>query len=239
MTGAAKLAVLISGYGSNLQAIIDAIESGGLNGVRVVCVISDRPGTYGLERARRHGIPAVHFPYPPRAEGEAARRARDGELADLLGHYGAQWVVLAGWLRVLSSEFLVRFPNRVVNLHPALPGQYPGLDAIARAFRACQPLDCNEQSDAPQGPRYESARGEPPHGTFQQGAEWVSHRKVGETGVTVHFVPDEEVDAGPVIASETVPIYSGDTVESLSERVHAVEHRLLVHALSQLLLVRP
>jgi len=203
MTGAPRLAVLISGYGSNLQAIIGAVENGHLPGVVIACVVSDRANAYGLERAKRHGLPAIYFPYPPKAAGPTAHRARDAELADLLQSYGVNWVVLAGWLRVLSGEFLWRFPNRVVNLHPALPGQFPGLNAIERAFQAYQ-TNCQD--------------GRP-----------------GETGVMVHLVPDEAVDAGPVIASQAVPIYPDDTLESLTQRVHQVEHCLLIHALSQLL----
>lgn len=213
MTDAVNLAVLISGYGSNLQAIIDAVESGRLSGVEIVCVVSDRADAYGLERARRHGIQAVYFPYPSRSEGQAARRARDGQLAELLEQHGTDWVVLAGWLRVLSSEFLHHFPNRVLNLHPALPGQFPGLDAIERAFQT-----------------YQAAR---------QSKERLccsaQHDIIGETGVMVHLVPDEAVDAGPVIASEPVSIYPDDTLEALTKRVHGVEHRLLVRALSELL----
>lgn len=213
MTDAVNLAVLVSGYGSNLQAIIDAVESGRLPGVKIVCVVSDRADAYGLERATRHGIQAVYFPYPPRSEGQAARRARDGQLAELLEQRGTAWVVLAGWLRVLSSEFLHHFPNRVLNLHPALPGQFPGLDAIERAFQT-----------------YQAARQ-----SKERLCRSAQHDIVGETGVMVHLVPDGAVDAGPVIASEPVPIYPDDTLGSLTERVHSVEHRLLVHALSELL----
>ena len=203
MSDAVRIAVLISGHGSNLQAIIDAVEAGRLPGVTIACVVSDRAGAFGLQRAKRHGLPAIHFPYPPRSAGQAARRMRDAELADLLERHGVQWVVLAGWLRVLSGQFLRRFPNRVVNLHPALPGQFPGLNAIERAFQACR-------------------------ATSQAGLS-------GETGVMVHLVPDESVDAGPVVAMESVPIYPDDTLESLTDRVHQVEHRLIVDALSKLL----
>lgn len=207
MRDAVKIAVLISGYGSNLQAIIDAVETGRLPGTVIACVVSDRAEAFGLQRAKRHGLPAIHFPYPPRAAGQAARQARDAELADLLERHGVQWVVLAGWLRVLSAQFLQRFPNRVVNLHPALPGRFPGLNAIERAFQA---YHAARQADFP-----------------------------GETGVMVHLVPDEAVDAGPVVAVEPVPIYPDDTLESLTNRVHQVEHRLLIDALSKLLAEHP
>ncbi len=229
MMDAVNLAVLVSGYGSNLQAIIDAVESRRLAGVQIVCVVSDRAGAYGLERARRHGIPAVYFPYPPRSEGPGARRARDGRLAELLEQHGTQWVVLAGWLRVLSSEFLHRFPNRVLNLHPALPGQFPGLDAIERAFQAYQAARHSKDRLC------HSERSEESYPTEEKMLCVAQHDIVGETGVMVHLVPDEAVDAGPLVASESVPIYPDDTLETLTERVHGVEHRLLVRALSELL----
>ena len=129
-----KLAVLVSGYGSNLQAIIDAIEDNQLPGTQIAVVVSNCGNAYGLERAKRHGIPGVHFPYPPQSEGPEARRQKDRELAQLLTQYEIDWVVLAGWMRLLSAAFLEYFPLRVVNLHPALPGQFPGLNAIERAF---------------------------------------------------------------------------------------------------------
>jgi len=196
-----RLAVLISGFGSNLQAIINAIERGQLTDAQIALVVSDQAGVYGLERARRHNTPALHFPYPPRRQGQEARQARDGELAALLQEHNVDWVVLAGWLRVLSAAFLVQFPGRVINVHPALPGQFPGLHAIERAFAA-----------------------------YQNG-------QIEETGVMVHFVPDEGVDGGPLILSETIPIEPEDSLETLEGRVHAVEHRLLVATLHQVLSV--
>jgi len=102
--------------------------------------------------------------------------------------------VLAGWMHLFSRAFLGRFPGRVLNLHPALPGQFPGTDAIARAYEAAQ-------------------RGEIDH-----------------TGVMVHLVPDEAVDAGPVVLQEAVPIRPEDTLADLEARIHVVEHRLIVEA---------
>lgn len=128
-----KLVVLISGSGSNLQAILDACASGELC-AQIVAVISNKPDAFGLERARRANVPAV-----VKLKSQAQdRRAYDAELADLVLSYQPDWIVLAGWMRVLSSEFLDRFPNRVINLHPALPGTFPGTHAIQRAFDAYQ-----------------------------------------------------------------------------------------------------
>jgi len=126
-----RLVVLISGRGSNLQAIFDACASGELP-TRVVAVISNKPDAFGLERARRAGVPALAKPKFKAQD----RREYDAELADLVASHQPDWVVLAGWMQVLSAAFLDRFPNRVVNLHPALPGTFPGTHAIERAFDA-------------------------------------------------------------------------------------------------------
>ncbi len=126
-----RLVVLISGNGSNLQAILDACASGELN-AQVVAVISNKRDAYGLERAQRANVPAVAKP----KFKEQDRRVYDTELADLVASYQPDWVVLAGWMRVLSSAFLDRFPDRVVNLHPALPSTFPGTHAIDRAYAA-------------------------------------------------------------------------------------------------------
>jgi phosphoribosylglycinamide formyltransferase-1 len=187
------LVVLISGFGSNLQAILDACARGALL-ARVAAVISNKKDAYGLERARQAGVPAVYYP----KFREQDRHAYDAGLADLVDSYRPAWIVLAGWMHVLSSAFLERFPNRVMNLHPALPGAFPGTEAIQRAFEAYQ-------------------RGEIQH-----------------TGVMVHLVPDEGVDAGPVLAQEQVPIEPQDTLEILEARLHAVEHRLLVEVIIEL-----
>jgi phosphoribosylglycinamide formyltransferase 1 len=126
-----KFAVLISGNGSNLQAILDACASGELE-AQVVAVISNKRDAVGLARAQRANVPAIVKPKPK----ELDRRVYDAELADLVASYQPDWVVLAGWMRVLSSAFLDRFPQRVVNLHPALPGIFPGTHAIDRAYEA-------------------------------------------------------------------------------------------------------
>ncbi|GAP05973.1 phosphoribosylglycinamide formyltransferase, formyltetrahydrofolate-dependent [Anaerolinea thermolimosa] len=130
-TRLARLVVLISGNGSNLQAILDACDDGTLP-ARVVAVISNRAEAYGLERARRAGVEAVYFPKPK----EEDRQKYDQRLATRVAIYQPDWVVLAGWMRILSNEFLSRFPMRVINLHPALPGCFPGKNAIERAYAA-------------------------------------------------------------------------------------------------------
>ncbi len=131
--GGTTLVVLLSGFGSNLQAIIDACAGGTLH-AHVAAVISNNPDAYGLERARQANIPAIAFPKPR----QLGRGTYDAELARLVMSYQPDWVVLAGWMRILSNSFLACFPNRVVNLHPALPGNFPGTEAIHRAFDSYQ-----------------------------------------------------------------------------------------------------
>ena len=127
----AALVVLISGFGSNLQAILDAIEAGTLN-AEIRAVISNRADAYGLERARQAGIPTN---VKSRSKGQT-REAYDVELADLVGRYNPDLILLAGWMRILTMAFIGRFSDRIVNLHPALPGTFPGVNAIERAFQA-------------------------------------------------------------------------------------------------------
>ena len=133
MTTPARLVVLISGNGSNLQAILDACASGELH-ASVVTVVSNKPDAYGLTRARNAGVEAIHF---AKLENES-RREYDARLANYITTKLPDYVVLAGWMRILSSEFLSCFPDRVINLHPALPGAFPGTHAIERAFEAHQ-----------------------------------------------------------------------------------------------------
>jgi phosphoribosylglycinamide formyltransferase-1 len=133
MAEKSRLVVLISGNGTNLQAILDACKAGTLP-AQVAAVVSNKSDAFGLERARQADVPAIA---KPRLK-EQDRREYDTELADLVGSYRPDWVVLAGWMRVLSANFLDRFPRRVMNLHPALPGAFPGTHAIERAFEAFQ-----------------------------------------------------------------------------------------------------
>lgn len=126
-----NLVVLISGHGSNLQAILDACAAGELN-AEVAAAISNKSDAFGLERARQANVPAMVRPKPKAQD----RREYDAELANLVASYQPDWIVLAGWMRVLSAAFLDRFSNRVINLHPALPGTFPGTHAIERAYEA-------------------------------------------------------------------------------------------------------
>ena len=128
-----RLIVLISGNGSNLQAILDACASGELP-VSVVSVISNKADAYGLTRARNAGIETTYF---AKLENES-RRDYDTRLANFVTTKQPDYIILAGWMRILTSAFLDQFSNRVINLHPALPGTFPGTHAIERAFEAYQ-----------------------------------------------------------------------------------------------------
>lgn len=132
-----RLAILISGSGSNLQAIIDAATVGRLN-AQIVLVVSNRRDAYGLQRAERAGIPTLYFPLKPYSDAGRPRAQYDADLAEQVAICAPDLVVLAGWMHVLSPAFLDRFPGRVLNLHPALPGQFAGTHAIQRAYEAFQ-----------------------------------------------------------------------------------------------------
>ncbi len=133
----ARLVVLISGNGTNLQAILDACHQGELD-AQVDLVVSNRKAAYGLARAEGAGVPTLYFPLKPYTDAGHAREVYDGDLAQRVLSYAPDVIVLAGWMHILSPAFLDCFPRRVINLHPALPGQFPGIDAIERTFEAYQ-----------------------------------------------------------------------------------------------------
>ena len=173
------IGVLVSGNGSNLQALIDA-------GLPVTAVASNRNDAYALIRARDAGIPTATFAlacHPDRTE-------RDLVMATWLEEHGVELVVLAGYMHLLTPPFLRRFPGRIVNVHPSLLPAFPGGHAIDDALAA----------------------------------------GVETTGVTVHLV-DEGLDTGPVLVQEAVPV---EPRETLAERIHAVEHRLLPRVVEEL-----
>jgi phosphoribosylglycinamide formyltransferase 1 len=181
-----RFAVLASGSGTNLQALLDAYPD------NVAVVAGDKKEAFAFERARRAGVPVEHVD----PAGFVGREDYDRELATRIGVHDADLVVGAGYMRVLSSVFLERFPA-VLNVHPSLLPEFRGLRAVERAL--------------------------------ETGVE--------ETGVTVHFMV-EEVDAGPIVAQERVPVFAEDTKDTLLERLHPVEHRLLVRAVADYFLGR-
>jgi phosphoribosylglycinamide formyltransferase-1 len=129
MASLLSLGVLISGSGTNLQAIIDAIERGELNAV-IRVVISNRADVYGLTRARHHGLPAVVIPH----KDFPSREAFEAEVAKVLQEHGVELVVLAGFMRLLSPFFIRAFPQRIMNIHPALLPAFPGTHAQRQAL---------------------------------------------------------------------------------------------------------
>ncbi|HVM72752.1 MAG TPA: phosphoribosylglycinamide formyltransferase [Anaerolineales bacterium] len=188
-----RLVVLISGNGSNLQAILDACQTGRVS-AQVVGVVSNQALAYGLVRAKQAGVETMIL---ERTRGQE-RNTYDAILADKVAALNPDWVILAGWMRILTMEFLGRFPNRVVNLHPALPGTFAGTHAIERSFVAWQ------------------------------------NGEIDHTGVMVHLVPDEGVDVGPVLAKEEISFIEGESLELFEQRLHELEHRLLIETIQTL-----
>ncbi|MEG2201642.1 MAG: phosphoribosylglycinamide formyltransferase [Raoultibacter sp.] len=126
-----KIGVLLSGSGTNLQALIDAIAQGSLN-AEIVEVIASRPDAYGLKRAQHAGIPTCSLNREVYADPRVANEA----IATELTRAGAEYVVMAGYMRMLGEEVLDAFPDKVINLHPALLPSFKGAHAIADAFEA-------------------------------------------------------------------------------------------------------
>ena len=191
MTG--RLVVLASGNGTNLQAVLDACAENEI-AADVVAVVSNIANARALDRARNAGIEAVSL---ERQVGET-RRDYDTRLAEAVSRCSPDFVVLAGWMLLLSSNFIDHVGCPVVNLHPALPGELPGINSIERAH-----------VEAVAGERTRS-------------------------GVMIHFVPDEGMDDGPVIATTEVPVSATDTLDEFAARMHAAEHALLIRSLKQL-----
>jgi phosphoribosylglycinamide formyltransferase 1 len=175
-----RLGVLVSGQGTNLQALLDAFNAGPAT-ARVVCVASTRPNVRALERAAAAGVPSAVFERGDDAAG------RDGRLAGWLDEAAVELVVCAGWMALLSEAFLAR--HLAINVHPSLLPAFPGTSAPADALAA----------------------------------------GVRVTGVTV-FLVDAGVDSGPILLQDVVPVHYDDDEEALLERLHVVEHRLLVRA---------
>ncbi|MGH2711332.1 MAG: phosphoribosylglycinamide formyltransferase [Actinomycetota bacterium] len=173
----ARIAVLASGTGSNLQALLD----NELVGPALALVVSDRAEAKALDRARSAAVEAVHL--DPKAF--AGRDEHDRALTALLQERDIQLVCLAGYMRILSADFVRAFWGKTLNVHPSLLPAFPGAHAVGEALA------------------------------------WGA--KI--TGCTVHLV-DEEVDHGPILAQESVPILEDDDESSLHARIQEAEHRL-------------
>jgi len=178
-----RLGILISGRGSNFEAIADNIDRGTLD-AEIAVVLSNRADAAGLELARRRGLKHVAIP----SKG-LDREIYDRMLVSELRDNCVDLVCLAGFMRLLSASFIRQFPSRILNIHPSLLPAFPGLDAQRQALE---------------------------HG-------------VKISGCTVHFV-DEDLDAGPIVIQAAVPVLDADTVDSLSARILAEEHRIYSEA---------
>jgi len=133
----ARIVVMISGSGTNLQALINAAADGTLP-AQIVLVVSNRKSAFGLTRAAQAGIERLYFPLRPYLDAGHSREQYDAALATRVDSYQPDLIVMAGWMHILTASFLDRFPRRVINLHPALPGQFAGTHAIERAYEAFQ-----------------------------------------------------------------------------------------------------
>jgi phosphoribosylglycinamide formyltransferase-1 len=184
--------VLISGRGSNLQAIIDAIADGRLD-AQIAVIVSNRPDAAGLQRARDAGIESLVLDHTDTARF-ATRKDYDQELVRVLKERQVRLVCLAGFMRLLTPVFLDAFPNGVVNIHPSLLPAFPGTNAQYQAW--------------------------------EHGVKW--------TGATVHLVTTE-LDGGPIVVQEPVPVKDNDDADSLAARILEQEHRIYPIALQLLL----
>ena len=180
-----NIAVFVSGNGTNLQAIIDEISQGKIK-AKIALVVSDNKDAYALTRAKKAGIET--FVLSPK--GFKTREDYDKEVIKELERRNVGLVVLAGFMRLVSSYFIRQYKNKIFNIHPTLLPSFKGTHGIKDAF--------------------------------EYGMK--------STGITVHFV-DEELDHGPIILQETVKINENDTLETLEERIHKIEHKLYPEAI--------
>ena len=174
-----KIVVLISGHGMNLQALIDACKSSYIN-AEIVGVFSNQSDAFGLQRAKIAGI----FHRTFLRSDYADNLAMDRHIADEIDNLGADLIVLAGYMKILSAEFTLRFAGKILNIHPSLLPKYSGLHTYQRAMEA----------------------GETEH------------------GMTIHFV-NEKVDGGAIVLQAKVPIFPGDNITDIADRVKEQEIR--------------
>jgi len=196
-----RIAVLVSGSGSNLQALIDAIESHELSNVEIALVVSNKANAVGLQRALTHKIPALYLPW------SWTRQEVEAKLAAVFTLFQIDLIVQAGWMRIFTPDFIASYPNRIINLHPAL------------------------LPDDGQGNTFTTSNGSVV--PVLRGLHVVKRALeagVKVTGSTVHYVTPE-VDAGPMLRRAEVPIEDSDTEETLHERIKQVEHKLIVEAI--------
>lgn len=181
-----RIAVFASGGGSNFQALVEEWQANRLVG-DLYLLVCDKADAFVIKRAKQAKIPVLlldpkRFSTKERYEEEILKRLDELEI---------EYIVLAGYMRLVGSTLLKAFPNRIINLHPSLLPLFPGMRSIEQALTA----------------------------------------GVSETGVTVHFV-DEGMDTGPIILQRSIAIEEDDTLETLTEKIHALEHVLLPEAVN-------
>ncbi|MCC6597573.1 MAG: phosphoribosylglycinamide formyltransferase [Alphaproteobacteria bacterium] len=188
------IAVFISGGGSNLQALIDACSDPDFP-AQIGLVIANRPDAYGLKRAEKAGIPAIIVDHKAYENREGFETALSNALNTIHQQHPIDLVCLAGFMRILSAEFIEHWAGRIINTHPALLPKFggPGM-----------------------------------YGTYVHEAVLAANER--ESGASIHYVIPE-VDQGPVILQQSVPVLPGDTPETLAERVIAQEHILYPEAI--------
>ena len=182
-----KVAILLSGRGSNFLALSDAIEAGEVS-ARIVLVLSNLPDAAGLQHARERNYPAICIP-----SAGIEREAYDRQVVERLQAADTEVICLAGFMRILGPWFVRQYPHRILNIHPSLLPAFPGLHSQRQAH------------------------------------EWGA--KV--SGCTVHLV-DEELDHGPILLQQAVPVLEDDTEDTLSSRILENEHQIYPKALKLL-----
>ena len=184
-----KLAIFVSGAGTNMQHLINECHNGRIP-AQVGVVICDNPEAKAIARARNYGVNVIVIDRKQFQD----KALFETELARAVDYAKADYLVLAGFMRILSVDFVRKYKGKIINIHPSLLPAFPGAHGIRDAFEA----------------------------------------KVPETGVTVHWV-DEGVDTGPAILQKKVAVSPEDTLETLEEKVHAVEYEIFPEALRKIL----
>src|SRR6202162_1801888 len=179
-----RVGVLLSGRGSNFEALAESVAAERIPNAEIAVVISDREGAPGIQRAESRGINTRVIP----SKG-LEREVYDRQVAAVLDEHQVDLICLAGYMRLLSPFFVAKFLNRILNIHPSLLPSFPGLESQRQAL--------------------------------EYGVKFA--------GCTVHFV-DENLDAGPIILQDVVPVVDSDSAEALSEKILREEHRIYSEA---------
>jgi phosphoribosylglycinamide formyltransferase-1 len=176
-----KFAVFASGNGTNLQAIIDAVKAGEINGAELALVFSDNRQAFALKRAEEAGIKTLVLVKKDYATPQSFER----DIVIYLKEHEIDFIILAGYMKMMTPFFIREYPQKIINIHPSLLPSFKGIHGIKD--------------------------------TFTYGCK--------VAGVTIHFV-DEKMDHGSIIAQEAIPVGNDETLESLTERIHALEHKM-------------